>query len=193
MSANTAEIVSGGTVEELSLTRRLLAADWPLLAAPVRAVHECRPTTLIGRATVVRGWRLLPRFFGWISGLPPEQHNGPVRVLFEQLHQGARERWTRYYGTAPPMRTTLRCSGNCLEETVGITTLRFKLTLEGGSIRWTAIRGRTLGIPWPKSWLRGIDACESHRGNHYYFNVRASLPGLGLLVHYVGELEMANQ
>jgi hypothetical protein len=193
MTTNTAEFVATVPSEELSITHKLLENEWPLLAAPVRAAHECRPVTLAGRATVVRGWGLLTRFLGWISGLPPEQHNGPVRVILAQSHREGQERWTRYYGSAQPMRTTLRRSGDYLDETVGITTLRFRLSLEGGSIRWTAVRGRTLGIPWPKSWLGGIDACESHRGNHYYFNVRAALPGVGLLVHYVGELERVLQ
>jgi hypothetical protein len=86
------------------------------------------------------------------------------------------------------MRSSLQRTGDCLDETVGVTRFRFRLSLEGGSIRWTAVAARTLGIPWPRSWLAGIDACESHRGNHYYFNVRAALPGVGLIVHYVGEI-----
>jgi hypothetical protein len=189
MTTNTVESTSSVTQEGLSISRMLLEKEWPFLAVPVRAAHESRPVTLAGRATVVRGWGLLSRFAAWMSGLPPEQHNGPVRVVMQQSQREGQECWTRYYGSARPMRTTLRRSRDCLDETVGITTLRFKLSLQGGSIRWTAVRGRTLGMPWPKSWLQGIDAFESHRGNHYYFNVRAALPVIGLLVHYVGELE----
>lgn len=184
-----AEITADGEALELPLSQALLSAQWHLLAAPIRAVHERRPVTLIGRATVVRGWGLLPRLCGWMSGLPDEQHNGPVKVVLEQTHTG-RERWTRYFGTTRPMQSTLRRTGDCVVETIGITTLRFRLSLEGGSIRWTAVAGHTLGVPWPRSWLKGIDGYESHRGNRYYFNVRASLPGVGLIVHYVGELDL---
>jgi hypothetical protein len=182
------EITADGEPSELPLSQALLSADWHLLAAPIRAVHERRPVTLIGRATVVRGWGWLPRLFGWLSGLPAEQHNGPVRVVLEQAR--GRERWTRYFATAPPMRSSLRRSGDCVAETIGVTTLKFKFSLEGGSIRWTAVAGRTLGLPWPAAWLKGIDGYESHRGNRYYFNVRAALPGIGLIVHYVGELDL---
>ena len=110
-------------------------------------------------------------------------------MVLEQM-PGGRERWTRHFGSARPMRSSLRRCGDCVAETVGVTTLRFKFSLEGGSIRWTAVAGRTLGIPWPRSWLKGIDGYESHHGNRYYFNVRAALPGVGLIVHYVGELDL---
>jgi Domain of unknown function (DUF4166) len=188
MSKST-EITADGERLDLPLSPALLSAEWHLVAAPIRAVHESRPVTLVGRATVVRGWGWLARLFGWVSGLPDEQHNGPVRVVLEQSHAGA-ERWTRYFGTARPMKSSLRRSGDCVVETIGLTALRFKFSLEGGSIRWTAVAGRTLMLPWPRSWLKGIDGYESHRGNRYYFNVRAALPGIGLIVHYVGELDL---
>jgi hypothetical protein len=184
-----AEITADDERMDLPLSQALLSAEWHLLAAPIRAVHERRPVTLVGRATVVRGWGWLPRLFGWVSGLPEEQHNGPVKVVLEQTH-GGRERWTRYFGTARPMHSTLRRAGDCVRETIGVTTLKFKFSVEGGSIRWTAVAGRTLGLPWPKSWLKGIDGYESHHANRYYFNVRAALPGVGLIVHYVGELDL---
>ena len=183
-------ITADGERLDVPLSQALLCSEWHLLAAPIRAVHERRPVALVGRATVVRGWGWLARLFAWVSGLPEEQHNGPVRVVLEQMH-GGKERWTRTFGAARPMRSSLRRCGDCLEERIGASTLRFKFSVEGGSIRWTAVAGRTLGLPWPRSWLKGIDAYESHRGNRYYFNVRAALPGVGLIVHYVGELDLA--
>jgi hypothetical protein len=188
MSEST-DFTAVGENLDLPLSQALLSSEWHLLAAPIRAVHERRPATLIGRATVVRGWGWLPRLFGWMSGLPIEQHNGPVKVMLEQL-RGGRERWTRCFGETRPMHSILRRAGDCVEETIGLTTLRFKFSVEGGSIRWTAVRGRTCGVPWPRSWLKGIDGYESHHGNRYYFNVRAVLPGIGLIVHYVGELAL---
>jgi Domain of unknown function (DUF4166) len=190
MTTKIAAMAADDECLDQSLSRALLMADWDLLAAPLHAVHERRPVTLVGKATVVRGWSWLAQLFGWLSGLPDEQHNGPVRVLLEQTPDARRERWTRCFGSARPMRSTLRRAGDCLDEAVGFTRLRFKLSLEGGSIRWTAVAGRTLGLPWPRSWLRGIDAWESHRGSRYYFNVRAALPGIGLIVHYVGEVDV---
>ncbi|MEA3141327.1 MAG: hypothetical protein QOK23_3496 [Gammaproteobacteria bacterium] len=192
MTTEFASTAVEGDIRSGSVCRALMSAQWNSLAPAIRAVHERRPVTLVGRATVVRGWGLMSRLFGWASGLPPDQHNGPVRVLLENTHGARRERWTRYFGTAPPMRSSLRRAGDCVDETVGLTRLRFKFSLEGGSIRWTAIAGRTLGVSWPQSWLKGIDASESHRGNRYYFNVRAALPGIGLIVHYVGELDVVN-
>lgn len=175
---------------DLSLCRQLLAAEWPLLAAPVRAVHERRPVTLLGIASVMRGSGWLARLFGWANSLPPEQINGPVKILLEPTHAGTRERWTRYFGSARPMRSNLRRAEDYIDETIGVTRLRFRWSLEGGSIRWTAVAGHTLGVPWPRSWLKGIEASESIRGNQYHFDVRAALPGVGLVVHYVGTLDV---
>jgi hypothetical protein len=192
MTAKYLDIAAENAPADVSLCRSIMAADWPRLAAPIRAVHAHRPVTLVGRATVVRGRGWWAHLFGRISGLPPDQHNGPVRLHFEQTHDGQRERWTRYYGTAAPMLSSLRRAGDCVDERIGPTRLRFRFSLEGGAIRWTAVSGSTLGVPWPRSWLRGIDAYESHRGNRYYFNVRAALPGIGLIVHYVGELDVVS-
>jgi hypothetical protein len=190
MNTGVAELTEDG--ECPSIARLLMSAEWTQLAAPIRVVHASRPITLSGRATVVRGRSWFARLMGSLSGLPPEQHNGSVRILLEQIRGGRQERWTRFFGDAPAMRSSLRRAGDSLDETVGITRLRFRLSLEGGSIRWSAVAGRTLGIPWPRSWLAGIDACESHRGNHYYFNVRAAVPIFGLIVHYVGEVAVVN-
>ena len=63
-----AEMTADGERLDLPLSQALLSAEWHLPAAPIRAVHERRPVTLIGRATVVRGWGWLPRLFGWLSG-----------------------------------------------------------------------------------------------------------------------------
>ena len=50
-----AEITADGEHLDLPLSQALLSDEWHLLAAPIRAVHERRPVTLVGRATVVRG------------------------------------------------------------------------------------------------------------------------------------------
>ena len=51
-----AEITADDERLDMPLSQALLSAEWHLLAAPIRAVHERRPVTLVGRATVVRGW-----------------------------------------------------------------------------------------------------------------------------------------
>lgn len=174
---------------EVTLCRRLMVTEWPYVAEPVRAVHARRPVTLYGTASVVRGAHWLARLLGWVAGLPPAQSNGPVRVVLDLTHAGTRERWTRQFGNGRPLQSSLRRVGLCVEERLGLIHLRFRYSLEGGAIRWSAVAGRTLGIPWPASWLRGIEASESNRGSQYYFNVRAALPGIGLVVHYVGVLD----
>ena len=192
MNFETLDVATPVGAEDVALCRRLLITEWPHVALPIRAVHARRPVTLHGSASVVRGTHWLSWLLGWIVGLPPAQSNGPVSVILELTHAGTRERWTRVFGDAAPMQSSLRRVGVCVEERLGLLKLRFRYSLEGGAIRWTAVAGHTLGVPWPRSWLRGIEASESQRGTQYYFNVRAALPGVGLIVHYVGVLDTVN-
>lgn len=176
-----------------ALCAALLRNEWPLLAAPVRAVHARRPVTLRGTASVSRGEGVLARLVGWLARLPATQTNAPVRVILERTRDGRAERWTRWFGASAPMRSTLRLSGACLEERLGLLRMRFRLAAEGGSIRWHVVAISTLGIPWPRSWLDGIEASESVRAGCYSFDVRASLPVIGFLVHYAGVLAVEAQ
>jgi len=51
------------------------------------------------------------------------------------------------------------------------------------------VRVRVLGIPLPAAWFAGVHAREYERDGRYRFDVVATLPLIGLLVHYHGWLE----
>ena len=57
-------------------------------------------------------------------------------------------------------------------------------------LTWRLVRVRALGLPLPLGWFGGVRAREFERDGRYRFDVRAALPGIGLLVHYQGWLNV---
>jgi Domain of unknown function (DUF4166) len=173
-----------------SIAATILAERWMLIAPEVRAVHAQRPIVLQGSATVRIGHSVIARLICWFARLPTAQECGSLRVVLEQPFNDIRERWTRWFGSSRPMRSQLALRGTLFEERLGLNKLTFDLGVEGGAIVWQPRRASTLGIPWPKSWLAGIKAFESVRGEKYYFDVRLALPRIGMIVHYLGVLTL---
>lgn len=150
-----------------------------------------------GEATVERGRGRLSRLCAWLTRLPPAGAH-PVVVEIVAGHDGAEyhgERWTRRYGAAHAMPSRLWIAGGALCERLGPVTLRYRMTVENEAIVWRVAGIRILGLlPLPASAFAGVEARESHASGEdgrYRFDVRARLPGIGLLVHYRGWLEPA--
>lgn len=158
------------------------------LPAAVRALHD-GSGRWIGEATVERGRGLLSRLCAWATRLPPEGAH-PVVVEIVAAHDG--ERWTRRYGSAHAMPSRLWRARGVLCERLGPVTLRYRMTVENGALVWRVIGIRVLGLlPLPARWFTGVAPRESEEDGRYRFDVRARLPGVGLLVHYRGWLERA--
>ena len=63
---------------------------------------------------------------------------------------------------------------------------------EDGAIVWRVVRVHALGVPLPARWFRSVRARESAGDDgRYHFDVSASMPIAGLLVHYRGWLDVA--
>ena len=61
-----------------------------------------------------------------------------------------------------------------------------------GAIVWRVVRVSAFGLPLPARWFTGVGARESAEDGRYRFDVWASLPFIGLLVHYRGWLDLAD-
>lgn len=88
------------------------------------------------------------------------------------------------------MRSTLRAHDGHLRERLGLVTFDFRLHVDDDIVHWTLRRVRALGIPLPARLFTGVHAREFERGGRYGYDVRAVLPGVGLLVHYRGWLNV---
>jgi hypothetical protein len=170
----------------MELFPRLLGSAFHQLPAPVQAIHRSRQEYFEGTCDIERGRGLLARVMAAVSRLPPSGKSVKLRIRIQRGPVG--ETWTRDFG-GHAMRSTLRARGVFLEERLGPTRFCFTLVPEAGGIRWDLASVRSLGIPLPVSWFRGVEAREGASGGRYTFDVRAALPVVGLLVHYRGSLD----
>ncbi len=140
-----------------------------------------------GEVEVERGAGLPARLLAWATSLPPAGR-GPVEVEIDA--RDGRERWVRRIGgRAMPSRLWARRNDPHLWERLGPVVFGFGLRVEDGAILWWVEAVRVFGLlPLPRRWFRGVRCRESGDGDRYRFDVRAELPGVGLLVHYRGWL-----
>lgn len=171
----------------LPLYRRVLGPRFDALPARVRELHNLHgPSVWVGMANVERGRSLVSRIAALVSGLPPEGRDQPLRVTFEPV--GAKETWSRQFGSAP-FRSVQYERGGFLLERVGPTTFVFSVLAspEGLALRLDGFR--VLGVPLPRLLHPAVRTFESERDGRYHFEVEARLPLFGLLVRYAGWLE----
>jgi hypothetical protein len=100
------------------------------------------------------------------------------------------ETWTRDF-PRHTMRSTLSLRQGRLTERLGAVRLFFALEAEHGVLQMRLQGLRFLGIPCP-AWLRpAVLAEESGDGDRFHFNIRASVPLLGVVAAYRGYLDLA--
>jgi Domain of unknown function (DUF4166) len=170
----------------LPLYRRVLGARFEQMPARVRELHDIQGISVwAGMASVERGQSLACRLAALVSGLPPEGRDQPLRVTFAPV--GARENWSRQFGSAPFRSVQYEQSG-LLCERVGPTTFVFAAlaSAEGLVLRLEGFR--LLGVPLPRLLHPSVRTFEGERDGRYQFEVEARLPLFGLLVRYGGWL-----
>lgn len=171
------------------LFRYLLGSDaFDALPTPVQRLHlQQGIRTYRGDVDVLRGRRLLSRLCAWGTRLPPVG-TGPIAV--EIMSSGMRERWTRHVGKHA-MASRLWAGEEILCERLGLVTFGFRLVTREGGIDWHVEHVRVLGVlPLPASWFSHVAAREWAEADRYHFDVSATLPLTGLLVHYRGWLNV---
>lgn len=172
-----------------SLYQRILGADFERLPPSLRALHaRAGVRRYAGEAEASRGAGWLSRLCGWIAGLPPA-HTGAIEVEIDADRHG--ETWIRRFGHGA-MRSRLRERDGLIHERLGPMAFAFALELVDDGLIWRLRSVRALGVALPLSWFDGMHAHEFERDERYRFDVRAALPGIGLLVHYRGWLAIGD-
>lgn len=172
-----------------TLYQRILGADFERLPARLRELHARRGVRrYAGEAEASRGAGRLSRLCGWIAGLPPA-HAGAIEVEIDADLAG--ETWIRRFGDGA-MRSRLRERGGLIQERLGPMAFAFALERVDDGLIWRLRSVRALGLPLPLHWFDGMHAREFEHDGRYRFDVRAALPGIGLLVHYRGWLAVGD-
>ncbi|KRA46755.1 DUF4166 domain-containing protein [Pseudoxanthomonas sp. Root630] len=165
----------------------LLGPAFVGLPVPVRALHAAQGLRrYAGDVEVERGIGLLSRLVASATRLPPAG-TGPLCVEIDASPD--EERWTRFIG-GRTMPSRLWRDGDVLCERLGLATFGFRLAVVDGVIEWRVVRVRVFGVSLPARWFTGVGARESAEDGRYRFDVWASLPIAGLLVHYRGALDV---
>ena len=170
-----------------SLFRRVLGAEFESLPTTVKAIHLATGArSYRGQVRVTRGSNPLSRLVAWATRLPPAGE-GALEVEIEASDR--QERWTRHIG-GRPMPSRLWEAEGLLCERLGLAEFGFRLSVRNGVLGWRVARVRVLGLPLPPSAFHAVLAHESESEGRYWFEVTATLPLVGLLVHYRGWLHV---
>lgn len=171
-----------------SLYEQVLGAQFGALHEPVRRFHS-----LAGRHQL-HGWvrveapgSVLASLLALCLGAPTAAGSGALR--FELDAHADHEVWTRHFPSRT-MRSCLRPGGRGLIEQLGLARLSFGLETCDGKLVMRLQRLQVLGLPCPAWAMPRIVAEETGQADQLHFDVQASLPLIGQVVHYVGHLEV---
>lgn len=169
----------------MSLLRTTLGADFARLPPGVQRLHD-QPGRWTGRTEVTRGASWPARLLTRLAGFPPA---GQVPLIFSIAATEAGEVWTRDFGRHRT-RSTLRAGpGGTLCEVFGPFRVTMRPTVTPAGLALTVTALHLLGLPCPKLLVPRDTSTEvALPGGAVGFDIRASLPGLGLLIRYRGEM-----
>jgi hypothetical protein len=164
-----------------------LAALPPALAA----AHG--PGTVLhfhGTAEVEPAATFLGRLMARLFGMPTQGGRFPITLAKHRL-AGDRERWERRIGPACFHSTLLAAGPMRVAERLGPLEAELALRVEDGALVLEMVAARLLGLPLPR-WLRPVcvarETAVASSALAFRFDVPITLPLLGRLVRYSGEL-----
>jgi hypothetical protein len=171
-----------------TLFARMLGDGFARLAPQVAKIHlRSGRHDYSGEVRVRRGKGLIPGFCAKAARLPPARNSGPLRV--EITAAADNEIWIRHFG-AHVMPSRLWSAADVLAERLGLLRFGFRIFEQNQELLWQVAEVWFAGIPLPPRWFTGVVAREFEQDGRYHFEVGATLPLLGELIHYAGWLDV---
>ena len=177
------------------LYERVIGANWKDVEESVRKAH-LSAGVLRARGTfrVTRGQGHMAHLLAWLLRLPPPAQAVPVYLRI--VAHGKGERWLRTFGSK--RLQTMQRAGPCgtLIEQFGFLELQFRLIVTRGGIDYrqqgAALRRGRLRLSLPPSMSPLVSARERAVAEtaRSAVLVTVSVPGVGLLIRYDGELQV---
>lgn len=170
-----------------SLYKRILGEKYAILPKAVQQLHDFDSEAVYeGKCYVRRGTGLLSNIFADLLSLPKTGENSSVSVHFRS--EGAKECWNRSFN-GRPFRSVQWQAGDLLYEKLNFTTLVFKVVATGQMLDLDLQQVYVLGLPLIRFLSPKVIARETEEDGRFHFFIRTSLPLLGVLVEYEGNLE----
>nr|WP_269783336.1 DUF4166 domain-containing protein [Marinibactrum halimedae] len=154
--------------------------------APVVQQAHHGSTRLEGEASVHRGNRLA-QWICHLFGMPPEAK--ACRLIVTGHHDANIMLWNRYFDDYPMNSYFYKC-GDYIIERLGPIHLLMKLDVNEGALTYSLEKTRILGIPIPRWMAPRVYAVEQQVNDKYRFSVDVSIPLVGHLVGYLGDLSV---
>ena len=169
---------------------RVAATTGLVLPPAIEALHKVAGETRFhGRCAVTRGPSLLARMALWLGGFPQAAPDLPVTLLIQPGPDGGCT-WRRDFGGhVTRSHLSVSSDGRAVMERFGPVRLRMSLWMQDGRLHYGIDRMHVLGLPMPR-WLTPLSEtseCQTDGGD-FGFDVSASLPLVGLLIRYRGQL-----
>ncbi|HMC91846.1 MAG TPA: DUF4166 domain-containing protein, partial [Allosphingosinicella sp.] len=168
------------------LYARAMGLAFETLPPAVRDLHDvCADAGASAEAVVTRGRGPIVHLLARLMGFPPAGQ-WPLHVAFAERN-GA-EAWTRDYG-GHLMQSTLSFRPGGVTERFGPIRLAFDLLSHPQGLDMHLAGWSLFRVPLPRFLAPRIVATEREEGGRFHFDVAASLPLVGPVVHYRGWLE----
>ncbi|MGH6892219.1 MAG: DUF4166 domain-containing protein [Dongiaceae bacterium] len=171
------------------LFQGVLGAGFSHLPKAIRDLHDraiCGSAS--GQCDVDRGRSITARIISALFRLPPPGRDLPLTVILSA--KGDQETWERNFG-GYIMRSVLsgsKQSGYVIER-FGPIAFTIHLRRGGARLNYDIVEGRFLGLSLPRWLLPKSATYEESLEDVFRFDVRISLPVIGLLAHYRGWLK----
>ncbi len=177
-------------MKTLPLYRRILGTDFDRMPAPVRAVHDFNGRYVGEGTTTVERGNLVARSIASLLGMPQSGCERPVRIEIEATTKG--ELLSRFYPDCT-LRTFQTCETKkgqtLLGERFGPFRLELALAAHEDGLDFRLVRWTWGPVCLPMSLAPRLVATERLYNGRHRFLVRISLPLIGLLLGYEGEVE----
>jgi hypothetical protein len=175
------------------LYERILGTSWKRLPEVVRDAHR---ETSRGVFCVIRGPSRLAQALAGALRLPTSQANTPIVLQIAPCHGG--ERWRRTFGTRRLTTRQYEAPNGLLAERFGALEFRFRLGVIDGRLIYCQegafLCVGSLRIPLPHWISPQVSAAETAAApQRTHVSVSVSMPGIGRLIAYEGDLEIPSR
>lgn len=170
----------------------VMGEDFKRLAPVVGRFHGTGPGARAQGTLRVRRGSGVAYGLGWILRLPRATEAIPVTLEVLPLPNG--EHWRRYFGDQR-FESRMRQQDGKLRESIWPACFSFQLLAEDGALVFHTKGCSILGVPlprplWPRIVVRASESVTlSESSERFTIFVEMSMPGLGRIVEYYGEMQ----